>query len=136
MLCDALLDFLPVVDAPGICLARAAGEVADESLVRLLVEALQLGERLGVIVDAQVEVLDILLWKKSIELRTACRACRRPPAWPASRAAMSFSGKWTSRSGKGLCGVSNDVFIGEHVSGHRKPRRRRSRLPIQCIACR
>src|SRR5437660_8038266 len=42
--------------APGPRLARRAAHIRDEALVRLFVQAPQLGERLGVVVDPQVEL--------------------------------------------------------------------------------
>ena len=52
---DLLLDHRAVGDARGPRLARQAGDERLEALEALLVEAPQLGERLGVIVDAEVE---------------------------------------------------------------------------------
>src|SRR5687768_10087799 len=50
------VDFLPVQDAPGARLARAAAHEGNEALVRLRVEAPELRERIGVVVDPQVKI--------------------------------------------------------------------------------
>src|SRR3954465_15255563 len=54
--CNLLFDDGPVEDAPWARLARAAAHERNEALVRLLVKAPQLGERLRVIVDTDVEL--------------------------------------------------------------------------------
>src|SRR3954469_11353508 len=53
---DFVLDRLAVEEAPWPRLARAAGHEGDEALMRLPVEAAQLREGLGVVVDPQAQL--------------------------------------------------------------------------------
>src|SRR6185503_18815950 len=53
---DLVLDGLALEDAPRPRLARAAAHEGNEALVRFLVQAPQLGQRLGVVVDAQAQL--------------------------------------------------------------------------------
>ena len=51
-----LFDDRSVADAPGMRFARAAFQVGHEALVRLVVEPGELGERIDVVVDTQIEI--------------------------------------------------------------------------------
>src|SRR4051812_15124737 len=53
---NLFLDARAIEHARGSCLARRAAHVRDEALVRLLVQAPELGERIRVVVDAQIEL--------------------------------------------------------------------------------
>src|SRR5688572_14522894 len=58
--CNLLLDDGAVEHAPRPRLARAALEVGDEALVCLVVEAVELRERVGVVVHAEVQLRVLL----------------------------------------------------------------------------
>src|SRR5919201_5571165 len=57
---NLFLEARAIEHAKGPRLARRAAHVRDEPLVRLVVEAAELGERLGVVVDPQVELRVVL----------------------------------------------------------------------------
>src|SRR5687767_1309379 len=65
---DLLLDHAAIQLARGPLAAGGALEVRDEALVRLFVQALQLGQRRGVVIDAQIE-LGVVLGRAEQERR-------------------------------------------------------------------
>ena len=58
--CNLFFDDRSVADAPGTRFARAAFQVGHEALVRLVVEPGELGERIDVVVDTQIEIRILL----------------------------------------------------------------------------
>src|SRR5688572_26055998 len=68
VLCNCVFDDRAVGDTPRLRLARAALQIRDKTLVRFLVQAPQLGERLGVVVHAEVQI-GVLLDRKNQQRR-------------------------------------------------------------------
>src|SRR5688572_1466824 len=116
---NLFFDDRPVPDSPWTRLARAALEVGHEALVRLVVEPAQLGERIGVVVHAQIE-LRVLLGRvdeKRGRLLAALVAAGRLAGF--ERTDQSF-GKVLPGSTIGARGLLDHALVGEHVPRNRK----------------
>ena len=131
---DLLLDHRAVGDARGPRLARHAGEERLEALEALLVEAAQLGDRLGVVVDAQVEERIVLgrvdeerrrLLAALVAARGLARVERREqPLGERQR------GVRLVRRG----GLGDHLRAGEHVAGDRVAVARAMPAPVDARA--
>src|SRR5574341_1295510 len=116
---DLLLDHAAVIDAERPLPARAALEVGDEALVRLFVEALELGQRIGVIVDADAEV-GISLGRADEERRRLLAALVAARGLAGLQRGDQALGKRLLRCLVGARGLLDHLFAGEHVARDRK----------------
>src|SRR3954471_8618655 len=111
---DFLLDRLAIEQAPRPRLARAAGHEGDEALVRFLVEAAQLREGLGVVVDPQAQ-LRIRLGRMNEERRRLLAALVAARCFACLERCKQALGE-----GKffhffiSVCRVLDDAWAGEH----------------------
>src|SRR3954447_24199903 len=116
--CNLLFDDRAVEHAPRERLARAAAHERNEALVRLLVKAPELGERLGVIVDADVEL--------GIRLGGVDPQRRRLLAAPVAAGGLTglergdqLFGERTARFFVGARRFADYPLVREHVAGDR-----------------
>src|SRR3970040_501192 len=109
---------VPVEDAPGARLARAAAEVGDEALLRLPIEPPQLGERLGVVVDAQAQ-LRVLLGAMDDQRRRLLAALVAGGGFARLERRDQPLGEGQGKRGfRGSGRFLNYFFVGEHVARH------------------
>src|SRR6267142_3642804 len=126
---NLFLDAHAIDHAPRPRLARRAAQVGDEALVRLVVEAPELAERLHVVVDPQIE-RGIVFTGMDDERR------RLLAALVAARGFARFERRdqpfreWTARSLIRACGLADDALIGEHISGDGIPVTRQRAAPL------
>src|SRR5687768_2606829 len=130
---DLPLDLFALQHAPGPRLARRAAQVRDEALVRLVVQPPELRERLGVVVDSQIEV--------SVSFRRVNEQGSRLLA--ALVAARRFAGlqgadepfrKRASGRLEGVRRLRHDLLIGKHVAGHREALAGERAAPADALA--
>src|SRR4051812_5050649 len=116
--CNLLFDDGPVEDAPWARLARAAAHERNEALVRLLVKAPELGERLGVIVDADVE-LGIRLGGVDPQRRRFLAALIAAGGLTGLERGDQPFGERTARFCVGARRFADHPLVREHVAGDR-----------------
>src|SRR5688572_18515761 len=129
---NLFFDHRAVEDAPRPRLARAALEVGDEALVRLVVEASQLFQRIGVVVhpDVEVRVLFLEIDQERGGLPAALVSARGLAGLERRDQAL---GEGPLRFLKGLGGLSDHLLVGQHVAGHRKPVTRARPAPVDAV---
>src|SRR4051794_34980638 len=116
--CNLLFDDGPVEDAPWARLARAAAHERNEALVRLLVKAPELGERLRVIVDTDVE-LGIRLGGVDPQRRRLLAALVAAGGLTGLERGDQSLGEWTARLFEGARGLADHALVRQHVAGDR-----------------
>src|SRR6266850_6511325 len=103
-----------IEDAPGPRLARRAAHEGDEALVRLVVEAPELGERLGVVVDPEID-LGISLGGINEERRGLLAALVAAGGFARLERRDQPFGEWTSiRVAIGASGVGDHTLVRQH----------------------
>ena len=100
-----------------------------------VVEPLQLDERLGVVVDAQVERRILLGRLDAAAPPPACRACRRRPPRPRRCAASSRSATAGAACASIGLGASPRSPRARRACCRRRSSRRRARWPHQSMQC-
>src|SRR5258706_1159434 len=129
---NRFLDARAVELAPRMRLARGAAHERDEALVRLVVEAPELGGRLRMIVDAQAQ-LGVLLGRMDEErgrLLAALVAAGGLARFQRRDEAFSerFPGLLISARG-----FPDDALVGEHVACHRIAIARERAAPVDAL---
>src|SRR5438067_8036986 len=114
---NLFLDARAIEHAPGPRLARRAAHVGDEALVRLVVQAPELGERLRVIVDPQIE-LRIVFARVNHERRGLLAALVAARGFAGFERGDQPLGKWAATRGfVRMRGFTDHALVREHVAG-------------------
>src|SRR6185503_6140801 len=129
---NLLLDYGTVEHAPGARLARAAAHEGDEALVRLAVQAAQLGQRVRVVVHAQAQ-LGILLGRVDEQRRRLLAALVAARRFAGVEGGKQAFGKRLVRAFEGFRGLADHALVGEHVAGHGITLARKRAAPVDAL---
>src|SRR5688572_5220323 len=130
---DLLLDHVAVGDAERPRPARSALEIRHEALVRLVVQPPQLGERLGVVVDPQVEI-GVGLGRADEQRRRLLAALVAARGFARLERCDQALGKGLLAFPEGAGRLLDHPGVGEHVARHRETLARDGAAPLDA-AC-